>query len=93
MSVKNWEMNDTQKRFMAILAERKEGITLFELKLEGIEFATGSINALITKGLVVADSEREFPCDVVYNGKVVGHTTKKGKVYRLVQKDQSLPKR
>lgn len=86
MSKNAWSMNETQKRFVEILKE-KGAITLFELKLEGIEFATGSINTLISKGIVVADSERQFACDVVYNGKVVGHTTKKGKVYRLVSND------
>jgi len=87
MAQKTWSMNDTQKRFMETLKKYPEGITLFELKLEGIEFATGSINTLIKKGYVSTDSEREFACDVVYNGVVVGHTTKTGKVYRLVRED------
>ena len=86
MSKNAWSMNETQKRFVEILKE-KGAITLFELKLEGIKFATGSINTLISKGIVVADSERQFDCDIVYNGKVVGNITKKGKVYRLVSND------
>ena len=48
---------------------------------------TGSINTLITKGYVVTDGEKDFTCDVVYNGVVVGKVTKSGKVYKLVQKD------
>ena len=86
MSKNAWSMNETQKRFVEILKE-KGAITLIELKLEGIRFATGSINTLISKGIVVADSERQFDCDIVYNGKVVGNITKKGKVYRLVSND------
>lgn len=85
--MKNWEMNENQRKFVEVLKNRPEGITLFELKLEGIEFKSGSINALIGKGIVSADDEREFKCDVVYNGVVVGHITKTGKVYRLVSND------
>ena len=69
------------------LTNYPDGVTMFELKLAGYDFKTGSINTLITKGLVVTDGEREFACDIVYNGKVVGKTTKTGKVYKLVKKD------
>lgn len=85
---KTWTMNDTQKRFVEILKKHPEGITLFELKLEGVEFATGSINTLIKKGYVSTETEKQFPCDIMFNGKIVGHTTKSGKVYKLVKKDQ-----
>lgn len=85
---KTWQPNETQKNFISILEGYPEGITLLELKLEkGIEFKTGSINTLIAKKIVTATEEKEFSCDVVYNGKVIGHCTKKGKVYRLVKKD------
>ena len=83
MAQKTWTMNETQKAFMEVLAQYVEGVTMFELKLAGKEFKTGSINTLITKGLVVTDGEREFECEVVYNGVVVGKVTKTGKVYRL----------
>lgn len=83
MAQKTWTMNETQKAFMEVLAQYAEGVTMFELKLAGKEFKTGSINTLITKGLVVTDGEREFECEVVYNGVVVGKVTKTGKVYRL----------
>ena len=85
MAQKTWTMNETQKAFMEVLAQYAEGVTMFELKLAGKEFKTGSINTLITKGLVVTDGEREFECEVVYNGVVVGKVTKTGKVYRLAQ--------
>lgn len=78
-----WTMNETQKRFMEVLGGYAEGVTMFELKLVGHDFKTGAVNTLITKGLVVTDGEREFQCDVVYNGVKVGTMKKTGKVYRL----------
>lgn len=82
---KQWEMNETQTKFVNTLRDYPDGITLFELKLNGIEFKTGSINALITKGIVSADGDREFQCDIVYNGVVVGKTKKSGKIYKLAE--------
>lgn len=89
---KVWEPNENQLAFIKELRGRPDGITLFELKLEGKQFASGAINTL--KGRALADGktvsidedEREFACDIVYNGVVVGKTTKKGKVYRLVDR-------
>lgn len=78
-----WTMNDTQKRFMEVLGGYAGGVTMFELKMAGHDFKTGSVNTLVTKGLVVTDGEREFQCDVVYNGVKVGTVKKTGKVYRL----------
>ena len=88
MAQNKWTMNDTQKRFMEVLGQYADGVTMFELKLAGHDFKTGSVNTLVTKGLVATDGEREFACEVVYNGQVVGKTTKTGKVYKLVHKDQ-----
>lgn len=88
MAQTNWKMNETQKAFMEVLGQYADGVTMFELKLAGHDFKTGSINTLVTKGLVATDGEREFACEVVYNGQVVGKTTKTGKVYKLVHKDQ-----
>jgi len=82
-----WTMNQTQKDFVEVLKDYAEGITLFELKLAGKEFKTGSINTLITKGIVEIVGEREFACDIVFNGVVVGHSTKTGKIYKLVSND------
>ena len=87
MAQTNWKMNETQKAFVGVLANYPDGVTMFELKLAGHDFKAGSINTLITKGYVVTDGEKEFACDVVYNGVVVGKVTKSGKVYKLVQKD------
>lgn len=87
MANKTWKMNDTQKQFVETLESYENGATLFELKLAGKEFKSGSINTLISKGIVEVDGEREYLCDIVYNGVVVGKITKTGKVYKLVRKD------
>ena len=87
MANKTWKMNDTQKQFVETLESYENGATLFELKLAGKEFKSGSINTLISKGIVEIDGEREFACDIVFNGVVVGKITKTGKVYKLVRKD------
>ena len=87
MANKTWKMNDTQKQFVETLESYENGATLFELKLAGKEFKSGSINTLISKGIVDIDGEREFNCDIVYNGVVVGKITKTGKVYKLVRKN------
>lgn len=87
MANKTWSMNDTQKDFVAVLKDYENGITLFELKLAGKEFKSGSVNTLISKGIVEITGEREFVCDIVFNGVIVGKSTKTGKIYKLVQKD------
>lgn len=85
MAKTTWKMNDTQKAFMGVLANYPDGVTMFELKLAGHDFKTGAVNTLITKGLVVTDGDRDFACDVVYGGVVVGKTTKTGKIYKAVK--------
>ena len=87
MGNKTWEMNKTQKDFVEAIKGYENGVTLFELKLAGKEFKSGSVNTLISKGIVEIAGEKEFACDVVYNGVVVGKSTKTGKIYKLVQKD------
>ena len=60
---KTWQANELQKAFMGALADGKEK-TLAEISAElGREIKTGSINALITKGLVVSQKgAREIVC-------------------------------
>lgn len=84
MAQSKWQMNEVQKSFMEVLGQYKNGITIFELKLAGYNFKTGSINILVSKGLVSTEGERKFECDVVYNNQIVGKVTKVGKVYKLV---------
>lgn len=80
---KTWTMNENQKAFVEELNARGGEATLFEMKLEGKVFKTGTINALITKGVVEITGEREYACEVVYNGVAVGKVTKTAKVYRV----------
>ena len=83
-STNTWTPNATQKQFMELVGSYENGVTMLELKMAGFDFKTGSVNTLLTKGLVVTDAdERVFECDVVYNGVKVGTTKKTGKVYRL----------
>ena len=85
MANTTWTPNETQKAFMNLVGTYENGVTIFELKMAGYEFKTGSVNILITKGLVKITGERIFNCDIVYNGQVVGHTTKKGSIYELAR--------
>lgn len=82
---KQWEMNETQKSFVKILGENPDGLTLREIrKAYGIEFKTGSINTLKSKGLVNTDGKREFVADIVYDGEVIGHKSYSDTVYKLI---------
>ena len=85
MAKSTWTMNDTQKAFMAEVSKYADGVTIFELKLAGHDFKSGSINTLISKGYVEVVGDREFPCEVMYHGIVVGKTTKTGKIYKAVK--------
>lgn len=79
-----WVMNDTQKAFVADVQNAGDnGITLFELKMAGKDYKTGSINTLLSKGIVVNAGEKEFACNVVYDGVVVGKVTKKAVIYKM----------
>lgn len=79
---KTWTMNETQKAFVEeVKAAGVKGITIFELKVQGKVFATGAVNILVGKGVLAKAGEREFVCDVVFNGVKVGETTKTGVVF------------
>lgn len=82
-NTKVWEMNAVQKEFVELVKANPEGVTLFELGLEGKAFKTGAINTLLTKGILVNAGERAFQCDVVYNGVKVGTVKKTGVIYKL----------
>jgi len=88
MANKTWEMNETQKAFLEALRANGGKATLFELNyFKGYAFKSGSVNTLIKKGLVKADEEVSYDCDVVYNGTKVGSVKKTAKVYELVSND------
>ena len=85
MSQNNWSMNDKQKKFVEILKENPEGISLYGIESKyGIKFATGTINVLKTKGITTSE-EVAYECNVVRvdNGQVVGKTFRKVSLYKL----------
>ncbi len=88
MEKKTWTMNANQKAFLEALRKNGGKATLFELNyFKGYSFKSGSVNTLIKKGLVTANEEVEYTCDVVYNGTKVGSIKKTAKVYELVSND------
>lgn len=57
-----WNANATQTKFMEILKENAD-ITLAQAsEIAGFEIKTGSINTLITKGLVISNKNAEKVC-------------------------------
>jgi hypothetical protein len=85
---KQWSMNETQTAFCKALKDNGGKATLFELNyFKGFNFKSGSVNTLIKKGIVKADEEVEYACDVIYNGVKVGSVKKSAKVYELVSND------
>ena len=73
---KTWTPNETQRDFMKGLADAPDGLTLAEINAKlGKEIKTGSINTLLTKGLVIADGEHE----------IVVQAKRKVKVYKLAK--------
>ena len=88
MEKKTWTMNETQTAFIEALKANGGKATLFELNyFKGYAFKSGSVNTLIKKGLVKADEEVTYDCDVIYNGVKVGSVKKTAKVYELVSND------
>lgn len=60
--MKTWEMNETQKDFMDTLKGFDYPVTLIEIEARtGKTFKTGTINTLVTKGLVATeDTDVEY---------------------------------
>lgn len=86
---KTWTMNDTQKAFVnEVKMAGKDGVTIFELKVQGKNFATGAVNILVKKGVLVTKGEREFTCDVVFNDVKVGEVKKTGVVFAMPEKNE-----
>ena len=83
---KNWEMSETQAKFLELVKGSADGISFREAKKVMPELSTGAINTLITKGYVSTDgATRDFVADIVYNGEVIGHKSYSDKVYRLAE--------
>lgn len=80
MAKTEWKPNKKQVLFMETLKGSKEPMTLAEIsKVAGQEIKSGSINCLISKGLVKT-TEKE----------VVITKTEVRKVYSLVEQDQAM---
>ena len=59
-NIKAWSANAKQKKFMDALADGKE-LTLAEISaLVGEEIKSGSINTLVSKGLVTHGEDKEI---------------------------------
>lgn len=82
-----WSMNDTQKDFVAVLANYPNGVTLKDIELDtGKVFKTGSVNVLVSKGIVAA-VDNEVEVELVYRDVVIGKVKKPWKLYKLVSND------
>ena len=80
MAKTEWKPNEKQVLFMETLKGSKEPMTLAEVsKVAGVDIKSGSINCLISKGLVKT-TEKE----------VVITKTEVRKVYSLVENDQAI---
>lgn len=79
--VKEWAPNANQKAFMEIVASYEKGASLKDIEIDkGVEFKSGAINILVTKGLVKSvDSVRVS--DIVYRGVKIGEKKDNVKVY------------
>ena len=72
----NWTPNGKQKEFIDLLKDNENGLTLHEVnEILGYtgtekEIKSGSINCLVTKGLVESDGEREIQVTVKRKVKV-----------------------
>ena len=87
MAQTEWKPNEKQQLFLKVLGEADgKGLTLAEVSaIAGVEIKSGSINALIGKGMV-ATEDVSYDCNIVRkdNGEIVGSTKKNVKAYKLV---------
>lgn len=80
---KNWTPNENQRKFLEILKEYPDGVTLQQIQIDkGLKIATGSINNAHMKELVDS-TDGEFLCDLVFNGVKIGTAKKPWKIYKL----------
>jgi len=75
---KTWTPNEKQKQFIDYLKGSESGLTLRDIeKNYNIKFATGTINTLVSKGLVNIVGEKVYTCECC------GHKSSPVKVYKL----------
>ena len=72
---KPFEMNDNQKTIYNTLKDATEGMTLAEINAaNGTNIQSGSMNALLTQGIVAVTGERTIDTTVSRKHKVFGLT-------------------
>lgn len=88
---KDWAPNEVQKEFMEVLANLGHPATLAEVNaVSGKEFKSGSVNTLVTKGLVETEDVEVAYTETKtfdFNGVKVETSTEKKvarKAYKLV---------
>jgi hypothetical protein len=78
MTTKEWKPNEVQSKFMDTLKGEDNALTLEEISTKaGIDFKSGSINALVAKGLITHGEDKEITVSV----------KRKVKTYKLATKD------
>jgi hypothetical protein len=81
---KEWQPNAKQKEFLESLKDYPDGVTLKDLEIEkGKKFATGTINTLVSHGLVETVDSDGLSADIVYKGVVIGSKKLDWKIYKL----------
>ena len=85
-NVKNekvWTANAKQADFMAVLKNYENGATLTDIAIDtGKQFATGTINTLVSKGLVSTTDADGLTAYIVYHGVVIGSKKLAWKIYK-----------
>lgn len=80
---KEWSPNATQKAFMETLKEYPDGATLIDIAIDkNVEFKSGAINVLVSKGLVSTEKVDRV-ADIVYRGIKIGEKKDSVNRYRL----------
>ena len=83
-----WKANDKQVKFMDLLKDHADGLTLAQAsKMLGEEIKSGSINALLPNGKnLVRTEDCVIQCNLVEieTGEIVGTAKKSVKKYFLV---------
>ena len=90
-SVSKWSPNEIQNKFMGVLKDNPDGLTLFEVgEVLGVKLSSGSTNTLVKKGLVTAE-QVEFECNAVTieGARKVGTLKKKVMVYKLAVEEST----
>lgn len=79
-----WSPNEKQKDFLKELEKHPDGTTLKDIEIEtGKVFATGTINTLVSHGLVNTIDADGLVADIVYKGQVIGQKKLAWKIYKL----------